>query len=354
MTVPPPTPEPVATCPGGAGSGRSAAENLQVMAEPSPPTLIIDITTPAGSSVPAAAIAPDDTITPAPMAAAAVSTAAPPNTMFLRFIASSLSTPTIGADTGMVRAGQLNGTMPEPEAKLKAAPRHRALALGTVPGVRVLIIEDDDAIRSVVERGLRAEGFEVDTCSDGTTGLWKALDGGYAAIVLDLLMPGMNGYTVCDHAPRRGQHHTRSSSSPPSPVSSTRSTCSTPAPTTSSPSRPASPSSRPGCGSSSGAPRRWRRTWWSAASCATTSVNASAPWPTSRSCSPAARTNCLRRLLLANGACVTRQELLDDVWGPDSGVDGSNLDIYVRRLRDKLAPVPIENVRGLGYRISAR
>ena len=47
----------------------------------------------------------------------------------------------------------------------------------------------------------------------------------------------------------------------------------------------------------------------------------------------------LRRLLLANGACVTRQELLDEVWGPDSGVDASNLDIYLRRLREKLAPV---------------
>ena len=62
----------------------------------------------------------------------------------------------------------------------------------------------------------------------------------------------------------------------------------------------------------------------------------------------------LRRLLLANGACVNRQELLDDVWGRDAGIDASNLDIYLRRLRDKLAPVLIENVRGLGYRIGLR
>eukprot|EP01041_Mallomonas_annulata_P038885 gene38885-62463_t len=70
--------------------------------------------------------------------------------------------------------------------------------LGTVTPVRVLVVEDDDAIRSVVERGLRAEGFDVDACGDGAEGLWKALDGGYAAIVLDLLLPGMNGYTVCE------------------------------------------------------------------------------------------------------------------------------------------------------------
>jgi DNA-binding response OmpR family regulator len=42
------------------------------------------------------------------------------------------------------------------------------------------------------------------------------------------------------------------------------------------------------------------------------------------------------------------------VWGPDAGVDASNLDIYLRRLREKLAPVLVENVRGLGYRIGLR
>ena len=62
----------------------------------------------------------------------------------------------------------------------------------------------------------------------------------------------------------------------------------------------------------------------------------------------------LRHLLLANGACVTRQELLDDVWGTESGTDGSIVDIYLRKLRAKLRPVEVENVRGLGYRISAR
>ena len=63
--------------------------------------------------------------------------------------------------------------------------------------MRVLVIEDDEAIRSVLDRGLRAEGFDVDLCSDGPSGLWKALEGGHAAIVLDLLLPGLSGYLVC-------------------------------------------------------------------------------------------------------------------------------------------------------------
>ena len=70
--------------------------------------------------------------------------------------------------------------------------------------MRVLVIEDDEAIRSVLERGLRAEGFEVDACADGSTGLTRALDRSHAAIVLDLLLPGLTGYKVCEHLRAEG------------------------------------------------------------------------------------------------------------------------------------------------------
>ena len=43
--------------------------------------------------------------------------------------------------------------------------------------MRILVIEDDEAIRSVLDRGLRAEGFDVDACADGASGLWKGLEG---------------------------------------------------------------------------------------------------------------------------------------------------------------------------------
>ena len=66
------------------------------------------------------------------------------------------------------------------------------------------MIEDDEAIRSVVERGLQAEGFDVDACVDGPSGLWKALEGGHAAIVLDLLLPGLSGYKVCEQLRSEG------------------------------------------------------------------------------------------------------------------------------------------------------
>lgn len=60
--------------------------------------------------------------------------------------------------------------------------------------MRVLVIEDDEAVRSVLVRGLQAESFEVDDESDGQSGLYRALESGYCAIILDLLLPVKNGY----------------------------------------------------------------------------------------------------------------------------------------------------------------
>ena len=220
-------------------------------------------------------------------------------------------------------------------------------------GVRVLVIEDDDAIRSVVERGLRAEGFDVDTCSDGASGLWKALDGGYAAIVLDLLVPGMNGYAVCTKLRAEGN-------TTPILVLTAKSGefdqidlldsgaddfLTKPASIAVIAARLRVLVRRSAAMASNVVVRGYLRYDLGQRDC---TVAAEPVTLTNR------EDQLLRCILLANGACVTRQELLDAVWGPEAGVDASNLDIYVRRLRDKLAPVPIENVRGLGYRISVR
>ena len=63
--------------------------------------------------------------------------------------------------------------------------------------VRVLVVEDEVRLASALQRGLRAEGFEVDVAHTGPDGLWRAREGAYSAIVLDLLLPGLNGYVVC-------------------------------------------------------------------------------------------------------------------------------------------------------------
>ena len=63
--------------------------------------------------------------------------------------------------------------------------------------MRVLVVEDDVRLAEAIGLGLTAEGFDVDVAHDGKSGLWRAREHTYAAIVLDLLLPGMNGFQVC-------------------------------------------------------------------------------------------------------------------------------------------------------------
>ncbi len=63
--------------------------------------------------------------------------------------------------------------------------------------MRVLVVEDESALAEGVRRGLEAEGFATDVAANGVDGLWMAQEHPYDAIVLDILLPGMNGYKVC-------------------------------------------------------------------------------------------------------------------------------------------------------------
>ncbi|MBV8983770.1 MAG: response regulator transcription factor [Acidimicrobiia bacterium] len=63
--------------------------------------------------------------------------------------------------------------------------------------MRVLLVEDEVALAEAIERGLSANGFTVEVTHDGLDGFWRARERAYGAIVLDLLLPGMNGYEVC-------------------------------------------------------------------------------------------------------------------------------------------------------------
>ena len=64
--------------------------------------------------------------------------------------------------------------------------------------MRVLVVEDEQRLAAAVRRGLNAEGFVVDLAHDGVDGLHLARQGGYDAVVLDLMLPGLSGYKVCE------------------------------------------------------------------------------------------------------------------------------------------------------------
>jgi two-component system OmpR family response regulator len=64
--------------------------------------------------------------------------------------------------------------------------------------MRVLVVDDEKRLATSLRVGLEAEGFAVDIAVDGTDGLWLARENTYDAIVLDLMLPGINGYKVCE------------------------------------------------------------------------------------------------------------------------------------------------------------
>ena len=64
------------------------------------------------------------------------------------------------------------------------------------PLARILVIDDEQRILRFVVRGLQAEGYQVDSADNGVDGLGSALTGQYDLVVLDLLMPGLDGAAV--------------------------------------------------------------------------------------------------------------------------------------------------------------
>ena len=64
-------------------------------------------------------------------------------------------------------------------------------------GMRVLVVEDEQRQAAALKRGLEAEGFAVDVATTGIDGLWLATEQPYDIIVLDVMLPGMNGFRVC-------------------------------------------------------------------------------------------------------------------------------------------------------------
>jgi two-component system OmpR family response regulator len=63
--------------------------------------------------------------------------------------------------------------------------------------VRVLVVEDEKRLAAGLKKGLEAEGFATDVSLNGDDGLWMARENPYDAIVLDVMLPGVNGYKIC-------------------------------------------------------------------------------------------------------------------------------------------------------------
>ncbi len=70
--------------------------------------------------------------------------------------------------------------------------------------MRVLVVEDESDLADTLSRALTEEGFAIDVASDGEEGLFKITDITYDAAVLDVMLPGMDGWTLLENARARG------------------------------------------------------------------------------------------------------------------------------------------------------
>jgi two-component system OmpR family response regulator len=71
--------------------------------------------------------------------------------------------------------------------------------------VRVLIAEDEVKMARAIRRGLEHEGYAVDVAAEGADALFRATEYDYDAVVLDVMLPGMDGFSLCENLRRQGR-----------------------------------------------------------------------------------------------------------------------------------------------------
>ena len=120
--------------------------------------------------------------------------------------------------------------------------------------MRILVVEDELKLAGLLRRGLAEEGYAADVARTGEDALWMARSVEYDAIVLDLMLPELDGFEVCRGYGKAACGHP-CSCSPPGTPSRTASPGSMPARTTTCRSRSRSRSSLRGCGPSRGGAR---------------------------------------------------------------------------------------------------
>src|SRR6516162_10075620 len=177
--------------------------------------------------------------------------------------------------------------------------------------MRVLVVEDEARMAGLLKRALQEEGHAVDVAADGQEGLWLATENAYGAIVLDVMLPGLDGFQVCrrlrELAARLRALARRDDRSRPVILV------------------------EGDLRLDPAAKRAWR---------AGTELHLSPK-----------EFALLEFFLRHPGVVLTRSQLIEAVW--DFAYDGGSnvVDQYVNYLRRKIGRHDIETVRGMGYRL---
>ncbi|GAA3197668.1 MULTISPECIES: response regulator transcription factor [Streptomyces] len=216
---------------------------------------------------------------------------------------------------------------------------------------RILIVEDEERIASFVEKGLRANGFTTTVVPDGEAGYEYALTGGFDLVVLDIGLPGRDGFTVL-----RELRESRVTT--PVIVLTARDSV-----------RDTVAGLEGGADDWMTKPFRFeellarvRLRLRTAARAPEVTVLKSGELSLDlrtrraragdRTVDLTAREFVLLELFLRHpGQVLSREQILSHVWGYDFDPGSNIVDVYVRALRKKLGADKVETVRGMGYRL---
>lgn len=218
--------------------------------------------------------------------------------------------------------------------------------------MRLLVVEDEVALARSLKRGLEAEGFAVDLAHNGTDGLWLARENSYDAVLLDVMLPGLDGYQVC-RALRAEQQWT--------PVLMLTAM-----------SEDLDEAEGLDCGADDWVSKPFSHVVLLARVRALLRRRGAEQAPVltagSLRLDPAARIasvgdtrleltsrelSVLEFLLRRRGEVVSKREVLDHVWDGDFTGDPNIVEVYVSYLRKKVGKDVIQTVRGSGYRLVA-
>jgi DNA-binding response OmpR family regulator len=218
---------------------------------------------------------------------------------------------------------------------------------------RVLVVDDEPRIVSFVSRALSAEGFQVDSAMDGARGLDLARTGGYELVVLDLLLPSLDGVSLLQELMEARPAQRVLVLSAVSDVE-TKVRClefgasdylSKPFSLAELVARIRARLRQPASG-----PEKRSLQVRGVTLDLTRRVADSGSGPVSLS---EREFLLLEYLMRREGDVCTRQRLLQDVWGYSFDPGSNVVDVCVGRLRAKLGADVIETVRNVGYRFDA-
>ena len=219
---------------------------------------------------------------------------------------------------------------------------------------RVLVVDDEPKLVSFVRRALATHGIAADDAQDGVSGLELALTGIYELIVLDLLMPGLDGTSVLQETMKRRPQQPVLILSALSDLD-TKLRCfglgaadylTKPFALAELLARVRARLRTNGNGNGNGDGRL-------ESGGITLDVQHRLADAGAGPVSMSEREFLLLRYLLSHtGDVCTREEILADVWGCSFDPGTNVVDVYVARLRSKLGPYTIETVRNVGYAIS--